>query len=381
VEKERVLHFTQAKQVFTFTGVTQKPAFHSLGRGFSAVVDLDPGLTEDQLYKQLLTDPDGFNRWDAGQKIALGEMKRLYTEYAASGKMPSLNARYLGALKTLAADANSDPAIIAEAIGQPSIKEFEAALKPVSPSAINAVIDHMRESIGKELYGDFEAVFKRTHDGNPYKFEYGEVGKRDMKRVATHYLLANGGAANLALAKDLYMKADNMTDKIIAMANIRNHFTPEREAVFDDFFNKFKTDQLTIQKWFGMQAMTNAPTAIDNVKKIMASKTFNWENPGHIGSLIGGFAGNYQQFHRADGKGYEFIADCVIKLDKINPSTASRIVTSLCGWQNYTGASREQMIGQLQRIAATPKLSTNVADKVLKALPEDGSRKKAGPAV
>jgi aminopeptidase N len=169
---------------------------------------------------------------------------------------------------------------------------------------------------------------------------------------------------------------------MIAMASIRNHFGPEREAVFDDFYRKFEKDQLTIQKWFSMQAMTNAPSAIDNVKKIAAAgKAFSWENPGHIGSLIGGFAGNYQQFHRADGKGYEFIADCVVKLDKINPSTASRIVGALCNWQSYTGANRDMMIAQLERIAATPKLSANVADKVLKALPEGGAKKAATPAV
>jgi aminopeptidase N len=126
-----------------------------------------------------------------------------------------------------------------------------------------------------------------------------------------------------------------------------------------------------------MQATTNSERAIDNVRGIMSSKVFDWANPGHVGTLIGGFAANYPQFHRADGKGYEFIADCVLKLDKINPGTASRIVGSLCNWKSYSGANRDLMIEQLRRIAAAPKLSTHVADKVSKALPLESSA--AGP--
>jgi aminopeptidase N len=375
---DRVLHFTQPKQDFVFRNVTAEPAFHSLLRGFSAPIDMDTGLTEDQLYKQLLTDPDGFNRWDAGQNLALREMKRLYDAYLKTGKMPMLSPRYITALSDIVRDKATDPALAARAVMPPGIREFEATVKPVSPSAVSAVLRHMKESIDKSIHDDFEAAFARTHDGKAYAFDYDSVGRRDMKRLAVDVMLANGGADNLKRAKEIYDRADNMTDRMIAMAALRNHFTPEREAAFDDFYKRFSNDQLTIQKWFSMQALSENDKTIDKIRTIIASKVFSWENPGHAGSLIGGFAGNYQQFHRPDGKGYEFLADCIIKADKINGMTASRLIEPLCNWQKYTPDHKKPMIAQLERIAAAPGLSQHVKDKLFKSLPDLAERQALG---
>ena len=42
-------------------------------------------------------------------------------------------------------------------------------------------------------------------------------------------------------------------------------------------------------------------------------------------SLIGAFAhGNPTQFNRADGAGYDFVADTVLALDPKNPQVAAR---------------------------------------------------------
>lgn len=378
--EERVLSLTEPRQIFVFRNVDREPAFHSLLRGFSAPADMDPGLSEDQLYKQLLTDPDGFNRWNAGQKLAMKEMNRLYAAYTQTGAMPALDGKYVEALRSILNDDTADPALTALFLTLPGIREFEASVAPASPAAISAVRRHIVLTLGSVLYKDMEAAFKRCHEGAPYSFDYESAGRRSLKGVAVSCMLAGGAGNDIKAAKSLYFSADNMTDRMAAMSALRNHFTPEREEVFADFYNRFSGDQLTVQKWFSMQAASENDQVISKIGEIVSGGVFNRENPGHVGALIGGFAGNYRQFHRPDGKGYEFLADCVLAIDKVNGMMASKLVESLCNWQKYVPAHQKMMIAQLERIAAAPSLSSHVGDKLSRSLPGDRRGGKPGPA-
>jgi len=376
---QEVLVLSKSKQSFVFNNIKQEPAFHSLLRGFSAPIDLDPGLSKAQLLAQMKADPDGFNRWDAGQRLALNEMERLYESCAKNGTLPALDPAYVKALQEVMADHATDPALRAKALTLPSIKEFEARLGAgCQPAVIAKVMDHMTQTIGRESRKPLEVMFAHSHDGAAYAQSYSDVGKRALKNVAVRYLSADGAPADLARLQILYDRADNMTDQMAAMGAIRNHFSPQREAVFGDFYNRFSSDVLTIQKWFALQAGSDSDKVFDKLNEISASPAFNWENPGHTGALFGGLAGNYAQFHRADGKGYEFIADAVIKLDKINPMVASKIIEPLCSWRGYDQNSSKNMIAQLERVAASAKLSVNVRDKLYRSLPDASERKGLG---
>ena len=57
-------------------------------------------------------------------------------------------------------------------------------------------------------------------------------------------------------------------------------------------------------------------------------------NPNRVRSLIGSFAqANHTQFNRADGAGYDFVADAVLALDPKNPQVAARIVGAFRSWR------------------------------------------------
>ena len=85
---------------------------------------------------------------------------------------------------------------------------------------------------------------------------------------------------------------------------------PERTAAFDDFYQRYRDDPLIIDKWFALQAMTPDPATLDRVRALTEHPAFSMANPNRVRSLIGAFAqGNPTQFNRADGAGYEFVAD------------------------------------------------------------------------
>ena len=57
-------------------------------------------------------------------------------------------------------------------------------------------------------------------------------------------------------------------------------------------------------------------------------------NPNRVRALIGSFAQvNHTQFNRADGAGYDFVADFVLALDPKNPQVAARLMGAFRSWR------------------------------------------------
>ena len=86
-------------------------------------------------------------------------------------------------------------------------------------------------------------------------------------------------------------------------------------------------------------------------------------------ALIGAFAqGNPTQFNRADGAGYDFVADNVLALDPKNPQVAARLATAFRTWRTLEPGRRGKAQAALERIKAAPNLSRDLADIVERAL-------------
>ena len=86
-------------------------------------------------------------------------------------------------------------------------------------------------------------------------------------------------------------------------------------------------------------------------------------------ALVGAFAGgNQTQFNRADGAGYEFLADFVIELDQRNPQTAARLLVSFRSWRALESGRRALAKAALSRVAAVETLSTDTRDIVTRTL-------------
>jgi aminopeptidase N len=160
-----------------------------------------------------------------------------------------------------------------------------------------------------------------------------------------------------------------MTDRMAALATLSLHAVPERQAALDDFYRRYSGNPLIIDKWFGLQAAIPDPATLDRVKTLMAHPAFSIVNPNRVRALIGGFAQmNQTQFNRADGLGYEFVADTVLALDKKNAQVAARLATAFRSWRALEPARRACAETALRRVAADANLSRDVRDIVDRSL-------------
>ncbi|MBP7824263.1 MAG: aminopeptidase N, partial [Pseudomonas sp.] len=112
VGTSRVLQVTQAEQAFTFVNIAEQP-LPSLLRGFSAPVKLSFPYSRDQLMFLMQHDSDGFNRWEAGQQLAVQVLQELIGQHQR-GEPLALDPRLVAALRSVLENDSLDQAMVAE---------------------------------------------------------------------------------------------------------------------------------------------------------------------------------------------------------------------------------------------------------------------------
>jgi aminopeptidase N len=361
----QVLEVTSREQSFTFVDLPGKPV-PSLLRGFSAPVKLETDLSDDDLRLLQVHDTDGFNKWEAGQTLALRTIERVMKNPDAD---ISQYVADVGALIMQGLEGKGDKALLARALTLPMIGVIGQHQAVIDPAAIDAARTAIVHQI-KRAHKDALAALYNAN-GNPGSFSITPeaMGRRALQAAVLEILTSTNGTGCAARAKTHYDAADNMTDRVTALASLSDSSQPQRAEVLADFYNRFKNYPLVVDKWFSLQAIANREQIFDDLAALRSHPDFNLKNPNRVRSLYSAFAiNNPVKFHDPSGKGYAFLRDAIIELNAINPQIAARMVTPLREWKRYTPALQAHMKAALEAVLATPNLSGDVFEIVSKSL-------------
>jgi aminopeptidase N len=363
-----VLVLDKAAHSFTFTGIAEPPVA-SLNRGFSAPIKIVANQSADDLRFLAAHDSDPFNRWQAVQTLAANV---LIDNVAAlrSRRAPRQDEGLVKALAAILADSSLEPAFITQALTMPSEADIARDIgRDVDPDAVFAARAGLRATISEQLATALQDTYRRMSDRAPYSPDAASAGRRALKNACLDLLAACGEPGAIAAAMRQYESADNMTDRMAALATLSLHDVPERAAALADFYRRFASDPLVIDKWFSLQAAIPEPATLDRVRELTAHPAFSFANPNRLRALIGAFAqANQTQFNRSDGEGYSFVADTVIALDRKNPQVAARLLAAFKSWRALEATRRARAEAVLQRVAAQDGLSRDVKDIVSRSL-------------
>jgi aminopeptidase N len=362
-EGSKVLHLTEKEQTFTFDNIAEKPV-PSVLRGFSAPVKVKSDLSDDDLLFLMAHDSDGFNRWDAGQMY----LQRLILGIAG-GAEKKLSTACMDAFGALVNDKHTDRALLAKALSLPSDTYLAQLMDVVDVDGLHDARQFVAGQIGRTYLTPLTALYQANADNGPYAPDPVSVGKRRLKTAALRLIQTADEEAAVKLAAKQYAEATNMTDKVAALAVLTDTQTPEREKAFKDFYATWKNEPLVLDKWFSLQAVADRDDAVEDVMALTSHPDFTYKNPNRLRALMGSFSfANQKWFHRKDGAGYRLLADTVIKVNALNPSTAARLLTPMRQWQRYDSSRKVLMEQELKRILAEKDISNDVYEIVSKSL-------------
>ncbi|RJX77630.1 aminopeptidase N [Pseudomonas sp. LS-2] len=367
----RVISVTEAAHSFTFVDVAEQP-LPSLLRGFSAPVKLSFPYNRDQLMFLMQHDTDGFNRWDAGQQLSVQVLQELIAQHQKGEKLV-MDQRLVTALGTVLGDESLDQAMVAEMLSLPGEAYLTEISEVADVDAIHAAREFARQQLANSLS---DALWKRYQTNRElskktaYVAESEHFARRALQNIALSYLMLTQKPEVLAAAIEQFDAADNMTERLTALAVLVNSpFEDEKAKALAVFAENFKDNALVMDQWFSVQAGSTLPGGLERVKALMQHPAFTLKNPNKVRALIGAFAGqNLINFHAADGSGYRFLADLVIELNGFNPQIASRQLAPLTRWRKYDDKRQALMKGELERIRASGQLSPDVYEVVSKSL-------------
>jgi aminopeptidase N len=366
---------SQASQSLTFENIDADPV-PSILRGFSAPVVLDIDLSDAQLLTLLAHDSDSFNRWEAGQRLAL---RRALAAVRAEGAVPAetLDAAYLEAMRTVLRHPLLDAAFKELVLTLPSETYIAEQLDVVDPQRIHAVRETMREQLAQALQDDWAWAFETHKDNGAYKPDATSAGRRALAGFSLSMLClaARENASPVWPGKALqhFKQASNMTDRFNALAALVSSGQPLAQDALARFHALFKDDALVIDKWFALQA--GAPDRGGNilpaVRHLMGHSDFQIKNPNRARSVIFSYcSANPGAFHRSDAAGYVFWRERVIEIDAFNPQVAARLARAMDRWKKLAEPYRSAARESIARVAAKPNLSNDVREVITRSLAE-----------
>jgi aminopeptidase N len=363
----RVLDLREPEQTFTFTNIAERPV-PSLLRGFSAPVTLDAGYTKEDLAFLLRHDTDEFSRWDAGQSLATSLMLGL-VEVHRAGQPLTLDDTFLEAFRAVLTDTDLDPAFVSLAIQLPSQSYLAQQMDVIDVEGIEHVHRYVRAELSRRLKSEFLSLYHRHNGHRAYSFDAASVGRRSLKNACLSYLMADPSTEAVALCRDQFSWADNMTDSLAALNALANTEVPERAEALASFYEKWSENPLVVDKWLSVQAMSELPDTLTRVRELMNHEAFSYRNPNRVRSLIGAFTqSNQPRFHDRDGEGYRLLADVVLELDRMNPSIAARLMGGFDQWRRFDRDRQTLMRAEIERVLGRRGLSKDVFEIASKSL-------------
>jgi len=363
----KVLEVTAAKQDFIFDNINQPPVLSVL-RGFSAPVKIDLRRGEDELAFLLAHDSDPFNRWDAGQSLALQELLRQIKAHQQNEPLPEPHA-LTEALSRAMADTGIDKALLSRILSLPGESYLADQCEQVHVEAIYHARLFTRRHIANTLKDQFVDLYQQQSSSAKYDFNQTDMARRALKNTCLGYLVETENDDYFNLCFKQFNSADNMTEVQAALSILSNYNVPYRQQALDQFYQKWSSDQQVIEKWLAIQARSRLPKTLTNIKKLMQHESFSMTNPNKVRALLATFCrANPIRFHDQDGSGYEFFTEQVINLDKINPQITARLIQAIARWQRYAEPNQTMMRIQLEKIMAVDDLSKDSYEVVEKSL-------------
>ena len=369
----KTLVLTESEQTWVFTNVTQQPV-PSLLRGFSAPVVLQYDFSDAELLVQLANDSDSFNRWEAGQRLALRYALQAVTSQEA---VPAnvLPEAFVHALRDVLRHSTLDAAYKDLVLALPSEAYMAEQLDMVDPQRIHAVRESMRQQLATALQTDWAWAFDTYGDTGAYRPDPVSSGKRALAGTALLMLClaarTSGDTVWPGKAYQRFKDAGNMTDRFNALSALVHSGAELAQPALERFHAMFQAEPLVIDKWFSLQAGTcdRGGNVLPSIKQLMKHPDFSLKNPNRARSLIFSYcSANPGAFHRTDAAGYVFWSERVLELDAINPQVAARLARALDRWSKLVEPYRTAAREAIARVAAKPDLSNDVREVVTRAI-------------
>jgi aminopeptidase N len=326
--RDGVLELREAEATLVIDGLREEPVI-SLNQGFGAPIRLRQALGVAQLATLARCEPDGFNRWEAMQRLAL--LALIARDAAARDAL-------CDALRA-GLQSGADPALLADCLELPDFDTLAGEVGFIDADALVAAREELLDFLAEALADALDARYASLAEPARGGLVAAAIAARRLRNAILPLLSRLDPQARLAQAQ--FDAARVMSDRLAALRCLLHFDAPGAGPALDRFQQRFAGDALVEDKWIGLLATRPHPDALDAVRDLLASPHWKPANPNRVRALLGNLARNNPlAFHRLDGAGYGLLAEQIAALDALNPQVAGRLLTAFENWARLAGERR-----------------------------------------
>ena len=333
----------------------EKNIIPSILRDFSAPVILETDFKIKEYIHILKYDDDPFNKWDAAQNLYLNCFL----------KKCNLNI-LIKTLRQLLLEDNLDYSLMALLLELPSRTIFENLENDVDPILI---FERRKDLMTKISFGLQEVL-----ENNALKLYKSRIQnnksfvERFLLEKLLKYLILIESSVGIKIAQKISV-SENMTLSIIGLKSLCLANNQLALNYLNDFYKKWKNNDLVIEKWFELMSTLNIRSqGLNLIKQLLKHRDFDYKNPNKLRSVLSTFQKeNVTLFHANDSSGYKFISEQVAIIDRNNPQAAARLILPLTRFKNYS-IRRKQKIKNVLKSINKPFISNDLSEIIDKAL-------------
>ena len=363
-----LFHLKSEKTTIELGNFDTKPVVSFL-REFTAPVKVDYSRPLSELVYLAGLDTDGFVRWDS--------LQSLWVEYFKSdGELQGVDAidsigQIAKGLLEESLDAEAKH-LMAYMLKIPDENYLFEQLERFEVHRIIELKEGLINQIANRYLDMWREIYSHFQSGESFSPMSDAMANRALANLAFEYLARGMDSEEVAdFVKNHYFKANNLTDRKTALNVVCRDprlSGQVREEILGDFYEKWSSEALVLDLWFGVQAQSSL-TSVEELKKLESHPMFDRKNPNRVRSVFSSFGmGNHFRFHATDGSGYDYLANAVSSLDESNPQLAARLAGPLTRWGRYDKNRQRLMIGALKKMASLEGISKDLYEIVSKSL-------------
>ncbi len=362
-----IIELKDAAHEIIFGNVESEPT-PSFLRDFSAPVKVAYSYSADQLLNLIKNDSDSFNQWNAAQNYYRLSFNEIYKSLK-SDTLPTVKPQVFELFKSLLSQSSKDPQFYTELLSLPKSSYLEQFFNSYDPTLVTQSLLFLKKEIAKNCESSFLEVYKSNQQSS-FNKDGLSIGQRSLSNLALSFLTQTEKAQYYDLAKTQFNDSFCMTNTLGAMVALNDTNSSQRTEVFNEFYQKWKSDPNVINNWLKMESLARRPKALEHFQdNVLKSEAYDENIPNKIYNTLLAFShGNKEAFHEKSGEGYRFIADQIIDVDGKNPQVASRLCSSFNMWKKWGDDRGEIIEPLLKKIVTHQGLSKNSFEIINNAL-------------
>ncbi|MFY8349370.1 aminopeptidase N [Pseudoalteromonas sp. SSM20] len=301
-----------------------------------------------------------FSKWDAMQRLMIVCLKETID------KGEELPKAIIDLFEYLLASEVSDLSLLSELITLPSFDSIAATYDTIPVDEICAQLASVKSTLANLLKDSLVERYNGLSETGG--LDAHSVGVRTLKGCLLGYLTLTDWQL-LSSELESEFENTNMTNSLNALNAVCDSLHASHSNFLARFKEKWQHDVLVLDKWLAQIGRLKTEHVTNTISQMFDSGEVDITNPNRVRALLMSYCMfNPQAFHAIDGSGYKLLTDLLIKLDKINPQNAARLITPLLSFKRHTIERQNNAKQQLQRLAAIADLSPDLFEKVSNAL-------------